>query len=496
MRTIRLWQGVRMRQVAATPEPDGPVRMVTIPAEWDDSAADALAALVPGQAQINVAAACAIWLGVLAQRARQAGQSPDIALAAIALLRSRRACPNAAIWQANGEPPGYTLNLGGFHHPDNGFDVAGFAEAAWIAARICKLLAPEAPRYDIGLAGLDDMLAATGLIYSTHTARNVAACAAALMRAQVLLALESEQRDLLAIGADWPAPPERCAIPGLAEAAAAARLLVSVAPGAIPSTGIFPAGPAEALLGVETGGIAPAFAPVRDGRLSRAAQYRLAANSLSPEAALALSLVGDDPLPVAALDAHAAMHDAVAPFMHAMPPRPETLPAPGTSSARPADAARVRKKMPVRQTGLTQKASVGGHRIFLRTGEYDDGALGDITIALPKEGAALRGLMECFAQAVSIGLQHGVRLETYVDAFAHTQFGPAGVVDGDPAVAQATSLLDYVFRTLSVNYLGRVLPEPDIDMLSETPQRDPLLPLDLPRGASPRMRRRALRIVA
>jgi hypothetical protein len=250
------------------------------------------------------------------------------------------------------------------------------------------------------------------------------------------------------------------------------------------------------LLGVETGGIAPAFAPVRDGRLSRAAQYRLAANSLSPEAALALSLVGDDPLPVAALDAHAAMHDAVAPFMHAMPPRPETLPAPGTSSARPADAARVRKKMPVRQTGLTQKASVGGHRIFLRTGEYDDGALGDITIALPKEGAALRGLMECFAQAVSIGLQHGVRLETYVDAFAHTQFGPAGVVDGDPAVAQATSLLDYVFRTLSVNYLGRVLPEPDIDMLSETPQRDPLLPLDLPRGASPRMRRRALRIVA
>jgi hypothetical protein len=432
--------------------------MVTIPADWDDAAADALAALTAGQAPVSLAAACALWLGVLAQRARQAGHSADIALAANGLLRRRRACPNAAIWQANGEPPGFILNLGAFHDPHTGFDVPGFAEAGWIAARACQLLAPEATCYDIGLAGLDDLLAALGLVYATRAARDVAASAAALLRAQVALALESAQRDLLATGADWPAPPAQCAIPGLAEAATSARARVSVAPGAMRSTGIFPPGPAEALLGVETGGIAPAFTPVRDGRLSRAAQDRLAATGMSPEAALALSLVGEDPLPVAAWDAHAAM--------------------------------------PARQTGLVQKATVGGHRIFLRTGEYDDGALGDITIALPKEGAALRGLMECFAQAVSIGLQHGVRLEDYVEAFAHTQFGPAGAVEGDPAVAQASSLLDYVFRTLSVNYLGRILPEPDMEVLAETAQRDPLLPLDLPRGASPRMRRRALRIVA
>ena len=101
--------------------------------------------------------------------------------------------------------------------------------------------------------------------------------------------------------------------------------------------------------------------------------------------------------------------------------------------------------------------------------------------------------MDAFAQSVSIGLQHGVDLATFVEAFAHTQFGPAGAVEGDPAVSQATSLLDYVFRTLSVNYLGRPLPDPELTEASPAADdRAPLLPLDLP----PRMRRRALRVVA
>jgi hypothetical protein len=495
MRVIRLWQGVRMRQVAATPEPDAAPRMVTIPADWDDAAAEALAALCPGTGTVSLAAACAVWLGVLAQRARSAGQSPDIALAANGLLRRRQACPTESVWRGNGEAPGFVLNLGAFHDAAAGFDVGGFAEAGWIAARCCQLLAPDAPRYDIGLAGLDDLLAALGLNYATRAARDVAAACAGMLRAQVALALESEQRDLLAVGADWPSPPASCAISGLAEAAAAARSRVSQAPGAVPATGVFPPGAAEALLGVETGGIAPAFAPVRDGRLSRAAQDRLAARGMSPEAALALSLLGDDPLPVAAQDAHSAMHAAVALYMQTMPPLPASLPAPEGVAAQPR-APVAPRKLPARQTGMTQKATVGGHRVFLRTGEYEDGSLGDITIALPKEGAAFRGLMECFAQAVSIGLQHGVRLEEFVDAFTWTQFGPAGAVEGDPAVAQATSMLDYVFRTLSVNYLGRSLPEPEAIFAEPSEDMSPLLPLDLPRGASPRMRRRALRIVA
>ncbi len=149
------------------------------------------------------------------------------------------------------------------------------------------------------------------------------------------------------------------------------------------------------------------------------------------------------------------MHDAVAPFVHAMPARPEPV-------RQPLHAVR-RRELPARRAGYTQKAAVGGHRLFLRTGEYDDGTLGEVFIALHKEGAAFRGLMDNFAIAVSLGLQHGVPLEAYVEAFTFTRFGPAGAVEGDPAVAQATSLLDYAFRHLAANYLGRRdIPEAEV----------------------------------
>jgi hypothetical protein len=485
-----------MRQVEASAEPDGKPRLVTLPATWDDAAAEALAVLSPGEGAVSLAAASSIWLGVIGQRAKQAGASTDIVLALHGLLRRRQAAPNEAVWRGEGTP-GFVLNLGGFHDPLRGFDLAGYAEAGRVVARACRLLAPEAPRYDIGIAGLDDLLAAIGLDYASRLARDTAACLAALLRAEVALGLESEQGDLLAAGADWPAPPLRAAIAGLAELAAEERARVTLTPGNPAATGLYPPGAADALLGVETGGIAPAFAPVRAGRLSRASQDRLAAAGLSPEAALAASLQGDDPLPVAAHEAHAAMHDAVAPYLHHVPARPEALPAPLPGSVPAPGRTAKQRPLPSRHAGISQKASVGGHRVFLRTGEYDDGSLGEITITLPKEGAAFRGLMDCFAQAVSLGLQHGVKLETYVDAFAMTQFGPAGLVEGDSAVGQATSLLDYVFRTLSVNYLGRPLPEPDMpEQHGAEDDASPLLPLDLPRGASPRMRRRALRVVA
>ncbi len=486
-----------MRQVMAACDPDGVARVVTLPATWDDAAAEALAGLVPGDGPVSLAGAAAVWLGVIAQRARQAGQGTEIVLALHGLLRRRQAAPIASVWRGlPGASPGFVLNLGAFHDPVRGFDLTGFIAACRVTATACRLLAPDLREHALGLTGLDDLLAALGLDYDSRAARETASCLAALLRAESALAFESEQRDLLAAGADWPAPPARAAIVGLAEAAAAARLRVSLTPDSPRGAGVFAPDPAEALLGVETCGIAPAFAPVRAGRLSRAAQDRLAASGLSPEAALVASLQGDDPLPLAPGDAHGAMHDAIRPYLTAMPPRPVPLPLAAGQGPSPARLPRARK-LPARHTGVTQKASVGGHRIFLRTGEYDDGTLGEITITLPKEGAAFRGLIDCFSQAVSIGLQHGVRLESFVEAFTWTDFGPAGVVEGDPAVGQATSLLDYVFRTLSVNYLGRPLPDPEMATdLGGANDAAPLLPLDLPRGASPRMRRRALRVVA
>ena len=114
-----------------------------------------------------------------------------------------------------------------------------------------------------------------------------------------------------------------------------------------------------------------------------------------------------------------------------------------------------RNKLPNRRSGYTQKATVGGHKIYIRTGEYVDGKLGEIFIDMHKEGASFRSLMHNFAMAISIGLQYGVPLEEYVEAFTFTRFDPSGPVEGNASVKMATSILDYIFRELAVNYLHR-----------------------------------------
>jgi ribonucleoside-diphosphate reductase alpha chain len=114
-----------------------------------------------------------------------------------------------------------------------------------------------------------------------------------------------------------------------------------------------------------------------------------------------------------------------------------------------------RSKLPDRRKGYTQKATIGGHRVYLRTGEYEDGQLGEIFIDMHKEGAAFRSLMNNFAMAISIGLQYGVPLEEYVDAFAFTRFEPSGLVTGNETIKMATSVVDYIFRELAISYLGR-----------------------------------------
>jgi len=114
-----------------------------------------------------------------------------------------------------------------------------------------------------------------------------------------------------------------------------------------------------------------------------------------------------------------------------------------------------RRRLPDRRKGYTQKATVGGHKVFLRTGEYDDGALGEIFIDMHKEGAAFRSLMNSFAIAISIGLQHGVPLERFVDQFLFSRFEPNGMVKGNSRIKMATSVIDYLFRELAINYLGR-----------------------------------------
>ena len=114
-----------------------------------------------------------------------------------------------------------------------------------------------------------------------------------------------------------------------------------------------------------------------------------------------------------------------------------------------------RNRLPQRRTGYTQKASIGGHKVYLRSGEYEDGSIGEIFIDMHKEGAAFRSVMNNFAIAISIGLQYGVPLDEFVEAFLFTRFEPAGPVQGNESIRNATSIMDYIFRELAISYLGR-----------------------------------------
>ena len=128
----------------------------------------------------------------------------------------------------------------------------------------------------------------------------------------------------------------------------------------------------------------------------------------------------------------------------------------------------IRRRLPERRRGYTQKALIGGHKVYLRTGEYEDGTLGEVFIDMHKEGAAFRSMMNNFAISVSIGLQYGVPLEEFVEAFSCVRFEPSGLVEGHDHIKMATSLLDYIFRELGMSYLGR----PDlahIDIRTDVP---------------------------
>ena len=114
-----------------------------------------------------------------------------------------------------------------------------------------------------------------------------------------------------------------------------------------------------------------------------------------------------------------------------------------------------RNKLPQRRKGYTQKASINNHKVYLRTGEYMDGSLGEIFIDMHKEGAAFRSLMNNFAISISIGLQYGVPLEEFVEAFTFTKFEPSGKVHGNDRILSASSILDYIFRELAISYLNR-----------------------------------------
>ncbi len=511
-----LWDGVALRRMRVGADPDAAPRSVALPRGWDLEAGAALAALVPGSGPVALPRAAEAWIGRAARGGLKAGildeaEAASLAEGLRALLLTRRGAAGAEVWRndpkAGRAEPRFVLNLPAFLDADGDFDSQGYAEACALAIRALDSLGgAKATRLQLGFADLAGLLAALGLAYDSAEGRATAGAIAALTRG----AAEAESGRIAGrLGARepvallWPAPPTATPVPGLAAAARAALDAAAQSPGLRHQALLALAMPdaVEALLGVETGGIAPAAGATR-------AQLTAVGEVAEVPTRAALRAARDFPgragvlLAPASELARAAMREAVTHFLHVAPPAPVALPAPAQAVPKPAPMMR-------RHAGTTLHVTVGGHRVALRTAEDAEGKLLEIAFTLSKEGAAYRSLMDGFAQSVSMGLQRDVPLAVFVEAFAYTRFGPAGLVEGDPAIPRATSVLDWAFRRLALDYLGRQdLPQPSEedclpDSVGSAAQQAPLLPLDLPpqsapgrdTAASPRGRRRGLRLV-
>jgi hypothetical protein len=509
MRSLRgtLWDGVQLHRLRAAPEPEARRRRIALPVAWDGEEASALAAIAPGAGPVLLSRLAEGWIAAVATRGRRCAILADdaeeaaFAEALRALLLARRGAPGLGLWRQEAKgAPRFVLNLPAFLDAGGEFDAAAYGRAVALGVRALDCWGgAKAPRLAVGFADLAGLLAGLGLAYDSAEGRAVGAAIAALTRG----AAEAESgRIAERLGAREPvcllapAPPGETVVPGLAAAARAALDAAAGSPGLRHQGLVVLAAPdaVERLLGAESGGLAPSSGP---SRLVYDAQGWV--KEIPTRAALRAGPRADALLAPVPHAAWMAMAQAVAPYLHAAPP----LPLAEAAAPRPAAPAPTRAPtLPARPTGAVWKASVGGHRVVLRTTEDAAGQPIEIAIALTKEGAAYRSLMDAMTQAVSIGLGSGVALAEYVEAYAYTSFGPAGAVDGDPAIRRATSVLDWAFRKLAREYLGRTdLADPtEADCAPDTAgvvhHKAPLLPLDLPETApAPRARRRALRLV-
>lgn len=483
-----------MRTLHISPDPDSldpreeTARAVTLPAAWEDAAAQALAFLTPTEGgPVRLTAEAARWVDAIDAAPRVPGtpaEAPATGRSLSCLLLMRHMAPNAALWQRlPDEQPGFVVRLSGFAQ-EGVFAAEAFAACLQLACDSLRRLdlddgngrsgdlplfagledglvnaaSPRPPAGIVLLTDLDACLAELGMDYDSDEARQFACAVAALAR-QIARAgtREStkentqEKEDAFFRSPAFPDIERLARTLAIREGVGRER---EAHPLALVETGFAAPGPIDTLLGGEACGLAPIFSPVdENGRLRPSTLVRLAHRGFSSETALARALEGENPLPATPPGAHAKMQAALAPFCDSLPP----LPAPEMEEVLTRLERGVRRALPARHTGFSQRASIGGHSLVMCTSDFADGTLGALTLVPPRESPMTRGLMACLAQAVSLGLQYGAPLEVFVEQFAYTRFGPCGTVKGDPEVAYASSMLDYAFRALSEAYLGRSL---------------------------------------
>lgn len=512
MKAHLYWNGVRMRTLQINTDYDGnALRSVTLPILWGDDVARALTEIAPSTlGPIKLSSEAARWIELIEAtpphpyiKTESSPNHASIGRSLSGLLLMQHMAPNLALWQYqnnqdhthHNEELGFVLRLSAFVQ-EGIFAFEQFVACLELACESLRRLYyafqhnqnNELPLFDkeasekctyhnnpslnnskilqkagiISFTDLDACLAALGLDYESDDARDFASALTALSRT-ILYAGTARPVSPLAYH-DFP-EFEEIAISSITKYAPHIDLPIIELGYSNPS-------PIDALLGVEACGLGPIFSLLdNEGHLRSSTLHRLAHRNLTTEKALALALGGIHPLPQPTNDAHIYMYDILAPFLDKRPIKPEN----NVDNTFSHLERGIKRPLPTRQKGFTQQASIGGHRLFMRTSEFSDGTLAALTLTPVKESPMVRGLMESLAHSVSIGLQYGVPLKAYIEQFAYTNFGPCGVVEGDPDTLYASSMLDYAFRTLSETYLNHHLPDAP-SLQNEETLETPMLP--------------------
>ncbi|MCF8878741.1 hypothetical protein L5876_02810 [Hyphobacterium sp. SN044] len=360
------------------------------------------------------------------------------------------------------EGPGFAIDLEAFAGPD-GFDRMRLSGHLALIGEALRARGGKGAAGHINLTGFAALFAALGHAYDSDEAMalvreigetaeasagdrvTVGACAPEPVSAR-LLGSESDgiaPLDGLTTEIDGALQWRRCVAAGLSRL----RFELPEPPRGVPADAFAPPRPEAVLI------LAATLAARLDGPV--AADITLPAETELETVATLIRAAAQMKLPLLTVQRHGSGFTALLDTLEAVAETPEQVRLAEKMVERIVERSADRRKLPDRRKGYIQKATVGGHKVYLHTGEFEDGELGEIFIDMHKEGAAFRSLMNNFAIAISIALQYGVPLEEFVDAFVFTRFEPAGPVEGNDSIRHATSILDYLFRELAVSYLGR-----------------------------------------
>ncbi|MEN0651868.1 hypothetical protein AAFF88_02390 [Hyphobacterium sp. WM6] len=358
--------------------------------------------------------------------------------------------------------PGFVIDLEAFAGPD-GFDRMRLSGHLALLGEVLRARGGKEPAGHVVLTGLAALFAALGLAYDSDAAmalvreigvtaeasagERVAVCSTAPDPATArLLGSESDglaPLDGLTAEIDGEVQWRRCVAAGLSRL----RFDLPEPPRGVPADAFAPPRPEAVLI------VAGTLAARLNGPVS--ADITLPAETGLETVATLIRAAAQTKLPLVTVRRNGSGFTALLDTLEAVAETPEQAHLAARVVERIVERSADRRKLPDRRKGYIQKATVGGHKVYLHTGEFEDGELGEIFIDMHKEGAAFRSLMNNFAIAISIALQYGVPLEEFVDAFVFTRFEPAGPVEGNDSIRHATSILDYLFRELAVSYLGR-----------------------------------------